>query len=69
LVDFDDEIIGTCLSFVKRNFEEKINLPNINEALANIFSESELKNRPVLVNLPILYFYSFYESEGIFVGV
>jgi hypothetical protein len=35
LVDFDDEIIGTSLSFLKRNFEEK-NLPSINEALANI---------------------------------
>jgi hypothetical protein len=47
LVDFDDELIGTSLSLVKRNFEEK-NLPSIHEALANILSESELKNRPVL---------------------
>ncbi len=35
-----------------------------------ILSESEIRNRPVLVNLPILYFYTvFYESERIFVGV
>jgi hypothetical protein len=45
LVDFCDELIGTSLSFVKRNFEEKNfeeknfeekNLPSIHEALANI---------------------------------
>jgi hypothetical protein len=69
LVDFDDELIGTSLSLVKRNFEEK-NLPSIHEALANILSESELRDYLVSVNLPVLYFYTvFYESEGIFVEV